>query len=68
MLHPDPVQVKHISKLMNSGALFARKFVLGTSDEAWSNIEKILSQKVGGKALSYPSLVIPDENMPTIHV
>lgn len=50
MLHPDPVQVKHVSKLMNSGALFARKFVLGTSDEAWSNIEKILSQKVGGKA------------------
>lgn len=42
--------------------------MLGTSDEAWSNIEKILSQKVGGKALSYPSLIIPDENMPTIHV
>lgn len=46
MLHPDPVQPKHVAKLMNSGALFARKFKLGTSDKAWSNIEGMLSKKV----------------------
>ena len=46
VLHPDPVQPKHVDKLMKSGALFARKFELGTSDEAWSNIEGILSKKV----------------------
>ncbi|CAM9304583.1 unnamed protein product [Ascophyllum nodosum] len=45
VLHPDPVQVKHVPKLMTSGALFARKFVHGMSDEAWSNIEDILSNK-----------------------
>ncbi|CAN0282876.1 unnamed protein product, partial [Hapterophycus canaliculatus] len=45
VLHPDPVQPKHVDKLMNSGALFARKFELGTSDKAWSNIEGILSLK-----------------------
>lgn len=48
VLHPDPVQSKHVPKLMNSGALFARKFELGTSDRAWSDIEGLLSEKVGG--------------------
>lgn len=48
MLHPDPVQSKHVTKLMKSGALFARKFELGTSDRAWSDIEGLLSEKVGG--------------------
>lgn len=46
VLHPDPVQPKHVAKLMKSGALFARKFELGLSDRAWSNIEGMLSQKV----------------------
>lgn len=46
VLHPDPVQPRHVSKLMHSGALFARKFEHGTSDKAWSIIEGILSQKV----------------------
>lgn len=46
VLHPDPVEPKHVKKLMNSGALFARKFEYGTSDQAWSNIEGILSMKV----------------------
>ncbi|CAN0584249.1 unnamed protein product, partial [Laminaria digitata] len=48
VLHPDPVQPRHVPKLMGSGALFARKFELGTSDQAWSNIEGLLSLKVGG--------------------
>lgn len=46
MLHPDPVESKHVAKLMNSGALFARKFEHGTSDEAWSDIETLLAAKV----------------------
>lgn len=46
VLHPDPVEPKHVAKLMSSGALFARKFKLGTSDKAWSNIEEMLSKKV----------------------
>ncbi|CAM9652109.1 unnamed protein product [Ectocarpus sp. 6 AP-2014] len=45
VLHPDPVQSKHVTKLMKSGALFARKFELGTSDRAWSDIEGLLSEK-----------------------
>ncbi|CAM9732133.1 unnamed protein product, partial [Sphacelaria rigidula] len=50
VLHPDPVEPKHVKKLMNSGALFARKFEYGTSDQAWSNIEGILSMK--GEAIA----------------
>lgn len=49
VLHPDPVQPQHVAKLMRSGALFARKFEYGTSDQAWANIEEILSTKVGGE-------------------
>ncbi|CAN0396670.1 unnamed protein product, partial [Discosporangium mesarthrocarpum] len=42
VLHPDPVEFRHVTKLMHSGALFARKFALGTSDIAWGEIEKLL--------------------------
>lgn len=46
VLHPDPVEVVHVNKLMSSGALFARKFEYKTSDQAWINIQQILSTKV----------------------
>ncbi|CAM9435366.1 unnamed protein product [Choristocarpus tenellus] len=43
VLHPDPVDFHMVPKLMKSGAIFARKFSLGTSDTAWGAIEDLLN-------------------------